>query len=131
MSSDTIAPYGGVTLPALAIDSQRRFKRKPGPATNRSAALPYLDDSGNQINFKCPKCGAVVGIEDHATECDWKPSNEEWAAIRSRDPESIPAKCYNEKVRTSRFCVPRFDRNLKLISGKERRERRQRSKCSY
>lgn len=128
MSSGTIAPNGSVPLPALAIDGQRRFKRKPGPATNRSAALPYIDDSGNQINFKCPKCGVTVGTEDHATDCDWTLSDEERAAIRSRDPEMIPARCYIEKTRR---WLPQFDHNQKPMSGKERRERRQRTKCSY
>lgn len=128
MSSGTIAPDGSVTHPALAIDGRRRFKRQLGPPTQSHSGLPYIDDSGNQINFKCPKCGSAVGIEDHAAECEWAPTDGEWAAIRNRDPEGIPARCYNAKIKP---WLPRFDRNLKPISGKERRERRQQSKCTY
>jgi len=133
MSSGTNALDESVTLRALAIDGRRlkQFKRMAGPATNRSAAIPYIDDSGNQLNFKCPKCGATVGIEDCAVGCDWNPTDKEWRDLRSRDPEDIPAQCYNEKVRTSPFCVPRFDKNLKPFSGKDRRMKRLLSKCSY
>jgi hypothetical protein len=77
----------------------------------------------------------VVGIEDHDGSCDWVLSDDEQKALirelRSRDPEGIPSKCYNERVRTSCFCVPRFDKNLKPISGKDRRMKRFLSKCSY
>jgi len=105
---------------ATAIDPDRKFKRLPGQATRSGGAYPVIDDTGAATNFKCPECGQVFGTEEHSKKCNWSPTETELRDIRSRDPEGIPALCYNAK--TERW-LPLFNQNTKQMSGEERRKK--------
>jgi hypothetical protein len=113
----------------MAIDPDRHFKRRAGPNTAPLSSIPWVDDSGNAVNFKCPECGLIFTY-DHNDKCKWTPDKltpQERGEIERRDPEMIPVLCYLEKIKRS---VPSFDRNLRIVSGKERRMKRFLSKCS-
>jgi hypothetical protein len=89
-----------------------------------------VDEEGKHTEIKCPVCGVSIGEGQigHTIRCDWKPTREELAAIDRRDPDMIPALCYNKKAEA---WAPEFDKNLKKCSGKDRGMRKFLSKISY
>jgi predicted RNA-binding Zn-ribbon protein involved in translation (DUF1610 family) len=131
----TIRPQNrACPLPGMVIDPARLpyFKRiKPYERqTSKGAAWrSWVDDTGKAVNFKCPECGEIYTY-DHDSKCKWTPdklTSEERADIERGDPKMIPMLCYLEKIK---LLISSFDRNLKKISGKERREKRFLGKCA-
>jgi len=133
----------------------RRWRAGPGVrSTSRMyQAWKTVVVDGKPVPFTCPKCGEVIlnlPVHDDAVRwhcagtcggmsavitcenCGWIPADmtpAERAELES-DPEMMPVRQYLDQL--ERY-APRFEghANTKKISGKERRERRLRSKCAY
>jgi len=144
MSSCNSARPAGAPARATAIDPWRYFTKdfkrtKCGTKTQRGGhGLPYTNEDGSQGNFRCPKCGAVIGIERDLQltndflkcGCGWKSTEDELREIRQRDPENIVNGCYTAYTRVKPSWRPRFEQPNKR-SGAEMRDKRFLSKCIY
>ena len=96
-------------------------------------------EDGQFRNFMCPDCqkagnDVVIDYDSRiagCSRCGWTPSHlkpRERAELEARDPELVPAREYMEKIED---WAPSFDKNLKKISGKERRQKRLLSKVAF
>jgi len=127
-TSVNIRPQRAGTLPGEFI-----FQRGKKPWQGVRATTKYRQT----LPFTCPECGSVVEYDCRGfafcTGCSWAPSlmtRTERAEMESRDPEMVPILQYLDRMEQH---APRFEghANLKQMPGKERRERRLRSQCTY
>lgn len=143
MSQCNSAGSAGAHLRRIAIDPWRYFTKdfkhsKCGAKSQRGDGLPFTNDDGSQENFKCPNCGAAIGIESDwlltqksiKCACGWEPTEDELREIRKRDPEFIATECFNKYTRVKPSWKPRFE-TITPRDGKEMRMKRHLRKCSY
>lgn len=143
MSSCNSAGSAGAPTRATAIDPWRHFTKdfkrsKCGVHIRPGPGFPYTNDDGSQENFKCPNCGAAMGIEcdwlltqkSIKCDCGWESTEGELRDIRRRDPEFIANECYNAHTRVKPSWRPRFETDTPR-DGRAMRMKRHLRKCTY
>lgn len=129
-TSATIRPSQAGSFPESRI-----FRRGPGgqPTTRVGQSWKSTTDgNGKPEPVTCPKCGERIVYDARRVigcgSCSWSPTRKEREELDANDPEMIPAHQYMAKMDMH---APKFEgRNLKRLSGKERREKRFLSKCA-
>lgn len=122
-------------LQAEPVGEPRRWRRLPyvrSTSNDKQAWRQTLADDGEITHSKCPKCGSVIRFEHGnvlgCSRCSWTPSRQELDEIEAKDPAMIPDKEYMKKTES---WSPTFDKNLKRVSGQDRRQRRFLSRISF